>query len=126
MRVFAQNDPVYVRGSCTRNEAQTLCARLTAKTTDWLRRVESKGETGGESAALISQYVSPINSLEEIMLFKVEMDYRKGPSFSVEIEASCEAEAKSSGVICAHQCGFTYPAKKISATELATTIKASA
>lgn len=47
------------------------------------------------------------------MIYKVEINFKKGPSFSTEIDAMSEATAKEAAIRFAKNWGFIYPVKKV-------------
>ena len=47
------------------------------------------------------------------MIYKVEINYKKGPTFSTEVAANSEHQAKESALKDAKSWGFDAPVKRI-------------
>lgn len=54
------------------------------------------------------------------MIYKTTLDFKRGPSFSIEVDALDEATAKRIAVMEAPKYGFTDPIKRVRVVALAT------
>lgn len=62
----------------------------------------------------------PTQNMEMTMqLYRVTIDFKKGPAFSTEVHAASEASAASTALTLARGCGFDAAVKKTKVVEMA-------